>query len=60
MSHNISFTAGKSTAHYFTREIKSRETLSKILDYIYYICGKKIIWSPAEFVRLPDKEMLSL
>ncbi len=36
------------------------ETLYKKSTWYYY-SGKKIIWSPADFVRLPiDKEMISL
>ncbi len=31
------------------------------MTYIYIHSGKKIIWSPADFVRLPtEKEMISL
>ncbi len=38
--------------------------LYKLVLYMLYVqkySGKKIIWSPADFVRLPtDKEMISL
>ncbi len=32
-----------------------------VFKKLWYTVGKKIIWSPADFVRLPtDKEIISL